>query len=593
MSFWVSKKGEKMIKTLYPEYQRWSAKGSVYIVSDTHLEDEDCLYMDKNWPEPEQYMRECFQKITKNDTLIHLGDVGNPEYFARLKCHKVLILGNHDESATRFQPYFDEIYTGPLMIAEKILLSHEPVEITWAFNIHGHDHDPEHKGDRYHFNCAANVVGYVLINLKDIINGGYLKKVTSLHRLTVDNATMKKQKKATKTIEKSEIRKTPLWKDTDGRFEKYIQSLPNETIIFPSECVKKFNMDMVDAYLLLSEYEKRKMVSSVLYYCCPNCGELFGIYNSLFEIPQTVTRCSHCQHNIVDIDIIDNATVVYKKHDVQPRQLTEQEIKDKIEELNEKYSSDEKDEKCIEFAEWLTETANISVFFGNSYDGYADGFPVYSDYICSACGNVIEGEEADINHTECPFCGKRNLISTYALLDLFKDRVSEKEINGFVTYFQLLTTPKDGHNNNMEVEEADDGFDGMELGNLLFGNSRGNFHIEREPAQDHFGRFFDVIGADYCGWADSNSPLRQYEIDYGYDTEIFTLRPYYWGEDDAIAVLPNFVYKPEAIEIKWYKYPLRDAYSNIPLDETKIKEMLQHCTEYIIQNEVTGGKKHD
>ena len=38
--------------------------------------------------------------------------------------------------------HFDEIYTGPLFIAEKILLSHEPVYgLPWCLDIHGHDHN--------------------------------------------------------------------------------------------------------------------------------------------------------------------------------------------------------------------------------------------------------------------------------------------------------------------------------------------------------------------------------------------------------------------------------------------------------------------
>ena len=54
---------------------------------------------------------------------------------------KVLILGNHDAKGA-YKNYFDEIYTGPLFIAEKILLSHEPVYgLPWCLNIHGHDHN--------------------------------------------------------------------------------------------------------------------------------------------------------------------------------------------------------------------------------------------------------------------------------------------------------------------------------------------------------------------------------------------------------------------------------------------------------------------
>ena len=177
-----------MIQTLYPTFQKWSDNGSIWIISDCHFEDKDCKLMDVEWPSPEEYIEEL-KGIGKNDTLICLGDVGNPEWMDKIKGYKVLIMGNHDETATKFQPYFNEIYTGPLMIAEKIILSHEPIPaITWALNIHGHVHCAEKNIDIYHYNCAADFVGYQKINLKDIIENGYLKYIISLHAQTINNA---------------------------------------------------------------------------------------------------------------------------------------------------------------------------------------------------------------------------------------------------------------------------------------------------------------------------------------------------------------------------------------------------------------------
>lgn len=182
-----------MIQTLYPCFRRWSEKGSVYLISDTHFEDSDCKIMSPNWISPEDHIAIIKQSAHKCDTLIHLGDVGNPEWMSQIKAHKVLIMGNHDQTATKFEPYFDEIFTGPLMIAEKIILSHEPIEgIDWAFNIHGHDHAYTHKGDRLHLNLAANVVDFQVYSLGDIIKGGALADVKSLHRDTIDEAAKRK-----------------------------------------------------------------------------------------------------------------------------------------------------------------------------------------------------------------------------------------------------------------------------------------------------------------------------------------------------------------------------------------------------------------
>lgn len=181
-----------MIATLYPCFRRWSEKGSVYIISDTHFEDDDCKLMDPNWITPDQHIEIIKKFAHKSDTLIHLGDVGNPEWMKQIKAHKVLVMGNHDQTATKFEPYFDEIFTGPVMIAEKLILSHEPIEnIDWAFNIHGHDHNRQSKGDRYHMNLAANVVEFRVFSLGDIIKSGSLSPVKSLHRDTIDTATAK------------------------------------------------------------------------------------------------------------------------------------------------------------------------------------------------------------------------------------------------------------------------------------------------------------------------------------------------------------------------------------------------------------------
>lgn len=191
-----------MIPTLYDKFKPWSANGSIYIISDTHFEDADCRLMDSNWVSPQEHIDNIKKYVHKNDTLIHLGDVGNPEWLNQIKAYKVLIMGNHDQSATKFKPYFDEIYTGPLFIAEKILLSHEPIinGSTW-FNIHGHDHNKlsytEWRTNQSfaeswnELNLAANVVDYQVYNLGNGIKNGLLSYVDGIHRLTIDKASKK------------------------------------------------------------------------------------------------------------------------------------------------------------------------------------------------------------------------------------------------------------------------------------------------------------------------------------------------------------------------------------------------------------------
>ena len=184
-----------MIPVLYERFQDWCKNGSVYIISDTHFDDADCFKMDKNWICAEEQLKILTKLVHKNDTLIHLGDVGNLEYMKKIRGHKVLLMGNHDTGVSKYKEVFDEVYEGPLMIGEKILLSHEPIMgLDWCLNIHGHDHSNSIK-DEYHLNLAANVCGFTPISLGEYVKTHGLSKIKSLHRDTIDRATDKKKKK--------------------------------------------------------------------------------------------------------------------------------------------------------------------------------------------------------------------------------------------------------------------------------------------------------------------------------------------------------------------------------------------------------------
>jgi hypothetical protein len=108
----------------------------------------------------------------------------------------------------------------------------------------------------------------------------------------------------------------------------------------------------------------------------------------------------------------------------------------------------------------------------------------------------------------------------------------------------------------------------MELGNLCMGNSRGNYQIDRDLTQEIFYGFLYI-----CGW--NNSYIE-------FKNDVFELNPYCWDEEDEERCsLPNFIYKPEDVTIKWYKYPMRDAYINKPLTLYKFWKMLNHCIESV------------
>ncbi|MBR4058365.1 MAG: hypothetical protein IKK03_00815 [Lachnospiraceae bacterium] len=184
-----------MIPTLYEPFRHWSAMGSVYILSDLHFDDHDCKLMDSNWITPKEQIEIINSKVNKSDTFVCLGDVGKADYVAEIKARKkILLLGNHDAKGA-YNGYFDEIYKGPLFVAEKILLSHEPVYgLPWCLNIHGHDHSgmEDYRKDCKYLNLAANVCGYTPVSLGKIIKDGILSDVPSIHRITIDRAVEKK-----------------------------------------------------------------------------------------------------------------------------------------------------------------------------------------------------------------------------------------------------------------------------------------------------------------------------------------------------------------------------------------------------------------
>lgn len=238
-----------MIEQLYKCFQHWSEKGTVWVYSDPHFNDEEAANYGRI--SDEEQLKLINSKVGKNDTIIILGDVGDLSYARRIKGYKVLVCGNHDLGASNYQreikhfnfdiqksskdsviawaketypecaieveegydlthsPFhfwsvkvdnklFDEVYTGPLFIGEKLLLSHEPINFSFALNLHGHCHNGQQNSN--HINCCSNVINYIPVSLNQICKSGVLKKVETLHRATIDTATERKIKREKKNI---------------------------------------------------------------------------------------------------------------------------------------------------------------------------------------------------------------------------------------------------------------------------------------------------------------------------------------------------------------------------------------------------------
>jgi hypothetical protein len=112
------------------------------------------------------------------------------------------------------------------------------------------------------------------------------------------------------------------------------------------------------------------------------------------------------------------------------------------------------------------------------------------------------------------------------------------------------------------------------------------FPIERSIAEDDFEvqeifvNFLENIGCDGYGFAENNHKFLDKHRG-GIITDLFVVRPYYWGNNEIEENKPNFeYYGREYINIDWYKYPLRSATSNKRLSREELFAILEDCSDY-------------
>lgn len=237
-----------MLAGIYDAFQKWGQQ-TVWIYSDPHFGDKDLAEGVKNRPSTEEQIKMINSCVGRKDTIIFLGDIGDIEAVKKIRGYKVLIMGNHDSGKSNYEkdiftewfdkesyptreealsaaremhpgcsysieetyqfrrPFeswvvecnnclFDEVYEGALIVGEKLILSHEPVDIPWAFNIHGHDHAGHNRPN--HLNVCSDVIGYKPINLNQFLKSGAMSKIQTIHRETIDNATKRKKKRGKK-----------------------------------------------------------------------------------------------------------------------------------------------------------------------------------------------------------------------------------------------------------------------------------------------------------------------------------------------------------------------------------------------------------
>lgn len=236
------------IAGLYKIFDHWHQEGTLWIYSDPHFDDKDLKAAVPGRPDAETQLKSINSCVGKKDTIVFLGDIGDISYVKRIKGRKILIMGNHDAGRTNYERHiykesfpmddytkeealsamrekypdcrytlderytfhgrftywivyadnmlFDEVYESVLTIGEKLILSHEPVNVPWAFNIHGHVHDARHKNDTHHLNVCSDVIGYIPVNMNQLMKSGILSKVETIHRTTIDTATIRARKRS-------------------------------------------------------------------------------------------------------------------------------------------------------------------------------------------------------------------------------------------------------------------------------------------------------------------------------------------------------------------------------------------------------------
>lgn len=161
----------------------------IWLISDTHFSHIKLEEWGKRTGQWQRKLWKGLSLIPKSDTLIHLGDIciGDDaevhEKIKLLKCHKILVKGNHDKKSNTWytEHGWDFVCDGIELIfnGHYLHLTHRPSHPqgnnTW--NIHGHTHgDMHHSEDyvdfyskEYHIDISPELRGYSPLSLEAIL----------------------------------------------------------------------------------------------------------------------------------------------------------------------------------------------------------------------------------------------------------------------------------------------------------------------------------------------------------------------------------------------------------------------------------------
>ena len=155
-----------------------------FYISDLHNDDSNIIIYEHRPFKDTKHMRKILvanwnSKVTNDDTVWILGDIGNPEILRDLNGNKKIVLGNHDklDKIKSICPEI-EVYNYPIMVGP-LWLSHEPIlympKESPYLNIHWHIHSFNYgigstwEEGRRHFNVSVENIGYAPISKQEII----------------------------------------------------------------------------------------------------------------------------------------------------------------------------------------------------------------------------------------------------------------------------------------------------------------------------------------------------------------------------------------------------------------------------------------
>lgn len=128
-----------------------------------------------------------------------------------------------------------------------------------------------------------------------------------------------------------------------------------------------------------------------------------------------------------------------------------------------------------------------------------------------------------------------------------------------------------------------------ELGQYLFGCPTSEFECPEfiEAGLKHLAEEIERIENNKEHTISYEAPIHNNgEV---YETPVFSLRAYYWGENEIEEAKPNFKYKN--FEIRWYKYIGRGMSMNRKIKADEFFQIIDHCIEHVRRKEKEDDSK--